>query len=130
MLISQNEYGCTDTAIRNITIRSEHTVWAPTAFTPNGDGINDCFRVCGIGINRHTFDIKIYNRWGELVFASDNFDPEADCSSCGAGAWDGTKGSRNAGDKYLPNGIYYWNVRFTDLDQIGHEQQGNIQLIR
>ncbi|MDD2635817.1 MAG: PKD domain-containing protein, partial [Bacteroidales bacterium] len=130
MLVSLNEYECSDTAIRNITIRAENTVWAPTAFTPNGDGINDCFRVCGKGINRHTFDLKIYNRWGELVFMTEEYDENVDCSSCGSGAWDGTDGSYNAGDKYLPNGTYYWYARFTDLDAIGHEYQGNIQLIR
>ncbi|MDD4148413.1 MAG: choice-of-anchor L domain-containing protein [Bacteroidales bacterium] len=130
ILVSQNEYGCTDTAKRSVFVRTEHTIYAPTAFTPNGDGINDCFRLCGSGINKNTFFMKIYDRWGELVYSTEKYVPDADCSSCGEGSWDGTKGSHNAGDKYLPNGIYYWYAGYIDSEQIGHEHRGNIQLVR
>lgn len=130
MLVSENEYGCSDTATRTVLIKSEYTLWAPTAFSPNGDGINDCFTICGVGIDHHTFNMLIYNRWGELVFSTDEYDPDKDCSSCGKGSWDGTQGSRVAGDKYMPNGIYYWYATFSDNEGIGHEHQGNIQLIR
>jgi gliding motility-associated-like protein len=130
MLVSENEYGCTDTAQRTILIRAEYTVWAPTAFTPNGDGINDCFRLCGNGIDYNTFTMIIYNRWGELVYSTEEYDKDTDCATCGKGSWDGTDGSHMAGDKYFPNGIYYWYANFNDFDGIGHEQQGAIQLIR
>ncbi len=130
MLVSENEYGCTDTVRRNVLIQEEYTVWAPTAFTPNGDGINDCFRLCGNGIDHHTFNMLIYNRWGELVFSTDKYNKDFDCKTCGDGSWDGTKGSHLAGDKYLPNGIYYWYAKFLDNDGIGHDSQGVIQLIR
>lgn len=130
MLICENEYGCQDTSMRSILIREEYTIYAPTAFSPNGDGINDCFRLCGNGIDKHSFKIIIYNRWGELVYTTEEYDPEYDCKSCGDGAWDGTTGSRVLGDKYLSNGMYYWYATFKDYDGIGHEHQGNIQLIR
>lgn len=130
MLVSENEYGCSDTAIRTIMIREDYTLYAPTAFTPNGDGVNDCFRICGNGIDHNTFVLHIYNRWGELVYATDKYDPDEGCDGCGEGSWDGTKGSRIKGDTYLPNGIYYWFVRFTDYDSIGHEYNGNVQLVR
>jgi gliding motility-associated-like protein len=130
MLVSENEYGCTDTAIRIVLVKEQYTIYAAEAFTPNGDGRNDCFRICGNGINPHTFIMTIYNRWGELVYSTDKFDGDVACDSCGEGAWDGTRGSRMKGDKYLPNGVYYWYVRFTDYDSIGHEFNGNIQLIR
>ena len=130
MLVSQNEYGCTDTAIRSIMIREDYTLYAPTAFTPNGDGVNDCFRICGNGIDKNTFVLNIYDRWGELVYTTEKFDPDESCDSCEEGAWDGTRGSRTKGDIYLPNGIYYWYARFTDYDSIGHEYNGNVQLLR
>jgi len=130
MLVSENEYGCTDTVRRNVLIREEYTIWAPTAFTPNGDGVNDCFRLCGNGIDYHTFNMLIYNRWGELVYSTDKYARDVECSSCGDGSWDGTKGSRMAGDEYYPNGIYYWYATFSDTDGIGHEHQGFIQLVR
>jgi gliding motility-associated-like protein len=130
MLVSENEYGCTDTSMREVLIREEYTLYAPQAFTPNGDGKNDCFRICGNGINTYTFTLKVYNRWGELVYATEEFDGDVACDTCGEGAWDGTKGSRMKGDEYLPNGVYYWIVKFTDYDSIGHEHSGDIQLIR
>lgn len=130
MLVSENEYGCTDTAMRTVLIRDDYTLYAPTAFTPNGDGKNDCFRICGNGIDPYSFSMVIYNRWGELVYSSDEFNPEVGCDTCGEGAWDGTDGSRMKGDKYLPNGVYYWYARFTDFNNIGYEHNGVIQLIR
>jgi gliding motility-associated-like protein len=130
MLVSENEFNCTDTAIRTILIKDEFSIYAPTAFTPNGDGVNDCFRICGNGIDKNSFLLKIYNRWGELMFTTEEFDPDAACDTCGKGAWDGTKGNREKGDKYLPNGVYYWYLWFKDYDSIGHEFSGNVQLIR
>jgi gliding motility-associated-like protein len=49
-------------------------VFIPTAFTPNGDGINDVLRVYGPHIER--LNLEIYNRWGELVFETDDVDGE------------------------------------------------------
>lgn len=130
ILIAENEFECTDTAIRTILIHDEYAIYAPSAFTPNGDGVNDCFRICGNGIDSNSFLLKIYDRWGELIFSTEDYDASANCDSCGKGAWDGTKGSRIKGDKYLPNGVYYWYLWFKDYDSIGHEYSGNIQLIR
>jgi gliding motility-associated-like protein len=130
MLIVENENGCTDTAIRSITIREEYTLYAPEAFTPNGDGKNDCFRICGNGIDPYNFSLVIYNRWGELVFSTNLFDKEAACDACTEGSWDGTKGSRLKGDDYLPTGAYYWYVTFSDYNSIGYKDSGMINLLR
>ena len=46
------------------------SVFIPDAFTPNGDGINDVFGVKGEGIQN--FTLRIFNRWGEEVFSSNN----------------------------------------------------------
>lgn len=130
MLVTENEFNCADTAKRIILIKDEFSIYAPTAFTPNGDGINDCFRICGNGIDKNEFLLKIYDRWGELIFTTEEYDPDAYCDACGKGAWDGTRGHRDKGDKYFPNGIYYWYLWFKDYDSIGHEFSGHIQLIR
>ncbi|MBE0647198.1 MAG: gliding motility-associated C-terminal domain-containing protein [Bacteroidales bacterium] len=53
--------------------------YIPTAFSPNGDGLNDIFRVVGLYRNIN-FIMYIYNRWGQLVFQSDDIDQ----------GWDGT----------------------------------------
>jgi len=54
------------------------TFYIPSAFTPNGDGINDAFGVKARNITE--FNLRIFNRWGELVFESDDINTY----------WDGT----------------------------------------
>jgi len=66
----------------------------PNAITPNGDGNNDEFRPfvdTWNGVNRH--HIMVFNRWGEKVWESDNFEQ----------GWDG---KRNG--SYVADGTYYW----------------------
>jgi len=67
-----NEFGCTDTA--HFRLKSEPSIsfYVPNAFTPNGDGSNDEFRAYGLNIQQ--FRMEIYNRWGELVFESNNIE--------------------------------------------------------
>ncbi len=75
-LITFNQF-CSDTLIKSIYISPLFEIYFPNIFTPNGDGINDCFQPKGIGIN--SYEIVIYNRWGQLVFES------KDINNC----WDG-----------------------------------------
>lgn len=64
-------------------------LWFPTAFTPNGDGVNDFFRPKGISISR--FHLEIFNRWGQLLFQTDDIERGWDGSSngvlCPAGSY-------------------------------------------
>jgi gliding motility-associated-like protein len=70
----------------------------PTAFTPNGDGINDVFKMIGIYRNIN-FKLYVYDRWGQMVFQSANMDE----------GWDGTyRGSKCSA------GTYSW-VAFIDF---------------
>jgi gliding motility-associated-like protein len=65
-------------------------LWFPNSFTPNGDGLNDTFHPKGEGVEK--FSIRIYNRWGEMIFVSNTLEP----------GWDGTcKGSPCAEDTYI-----------------------------
>lgn len=66
----------------------------PNAFSPNGDGVNDVFRVNGLYKNI-IFSMMIYDRWGQLVFQSDDVDI----------AWDGTYGGQ-----VCPPESYVWVV--------------------
>ncbi|MFN4121714.1 MAG: choice-of-anchor L domain-containing protein [Flavobacteriales bacterium] len=67
-----NEFGCTDTAQLRLKSDPEISFYVPNAFTPNGDGYNDIFRAFGINIQQ--FRMEIYNRWGELVFESNDIE--------------------------------------------------------
>lgn len=76
-LYSVNLLGCKDSVTRIVNIRNEQ-LFFPTAFTPNGDGLNDTFKPGGIGMK--TYHLTIYNRWGQKIFETDNIEE----------GWDGT----------------------------------------
>jgi len=131
ILVAQSDHYCTDTTSRFITVYNQFSFYAPTSFTPNGDGLNDCFRICGNGITNNNFLLTVYDRWGELVFRTTRFDPSASCDACSDGAWDGTDmGSKRKGDKVLENGIYQWYCQFEDVYGISHREQGTVNMVR
>lgn len=53
-----------------VTIIPAMTFYIPNTFTPNGDGLNDTFGVSGEAIN--DFSMKIFNRWGKLIYETTN----------------------------------------------------------
>ncbi|WP_162303930.1 gliding motility-associated C-terminal domain-containing protein [Paracnuella aquatica] len=86
----------------------------PTAFTPNGDGLNDLFRVKHPQFIK-TFNMEVYNRWGQVVYKTNN----------AAGGWNGR--FRNMDQ---PNGNYIWMITMTDLDGKKSSYQGEVMLLR
>ena len=107
----------TDSITRTvIIIDCSMVLFIPNAFTPNGDNVNDEFMARGENIS--DFLLIIYDRWGEKVFESTNFDE----------GWDGTfKG------KPLSSAVFAYYLKATFLDLSGEreiEQTGNITLLR
>jgi gliding motility-associated-like protein len=94
-----------------IIYRSE--VHFPNAFTPNGDGLNDTFTFKGRFIQSGT--IKIFSRWGELIYVTSELDQ----------GWDGTINGQQA-----PVGTYIYSAQLTDDSGIQFEKRGQIVLIR
>jgi gliding motility-associated-like protein len=91
----------------------------PNAFSPNGDGLNDYFGVNGLYKNVK-FSMIVYDRWGRLVFSSDNFDKR----------WDGTYGNQRC-----PPDSYVWvvNIAFLGSDIITKGDvvfKGTVTLVR
>ncbi len=131
MLVAESENYCRDTTTRNLIIQNDFAFYAPTSFTPNGDGVNDCFRICGNGITQNEYRLVIYDRWGALVYNSTIYDPSATCETCGDGAWDGSDmGNKSKGDAVCENGLYQWFCTFQDWNGVVHNKQGTIMLIR
>lgn len=127
MLVAQSEHECVDTVYKRVKIHDVLTFYAPTAFTPNGDGSNDYFYIFGHGIIRDKFDMTIHDRYGNVVFETNIFDSENPLNM----AWDGTfKGSLANGDKPLENGVYTWHCKFVDFSGKSHEMSGVVTLIR
>jgi gliding motility-associated-like protein len=60
-----------DSITVNVTTAGKATFEVPNAFTPNGDGLNDCFGIRRWG-NVSVEEFSIYNRWGELIFTTRN----------------------------------------------------------
>ena len=85
----------------------------PNAFSPNGDGLNDIFRVVPSGI-AYTEWFKIYNRGGELVFQTNKW----------LAGWDGTKNG-----KLQPDGTYVWIVKGMDKNGKVIIRKGTVMLI-
>ncbi|MFD2433234.1 gliding motility-associated C-terminal domain-containing protein [Mesonia maritima] len=77
----------------------------PEGFSPNGDGVNDTFEISGLYDIFENFNLKIYSRYGNLIYEANNNIP----------AWDGTsnKGIGNQG-KPLPTGTYYYILDLND----------------
>ena len=116
-LIVKTEHNCVDTSYDKIFIRDEYTFYAPTAFTPDGDGINDYWFVVGHGISNKNFKLFVFDRWGEIIWQTTNqYDK-----------WDGTVKSKN---KIAPTGEYTWKVHYLDNDDLEHSKAGSFMLIR
>ena len=99
MLGASNSYDCAIDSVQFDISVSESMLTVPNVFTPNGDGHNDEFRVVYRSIKE--FHIWVYNRWGKLVYKSD--DP--------AKGWDGNIGGRPAAE-----GAYYYVIRALGTD--------------
>ena len=89
------------------------SVYAPSAFTPNGDGMNDNFKAEGVGIQ--SFKMVIFNREGQIVFESSNIDD----------AWDGTY--RNA---IQQSQVFFYRIQYVDAKGNTQNKQGQVTLIR
>ncbi len=96
-----------------ITIIKPNNIYYPTAFTPDGNGQNDQFTVRGQFIV--SYQLQIFNRWGEMIFASDN--PDA--------AWDGTLNG-----KPVDEGTYIFNLDAVDLSGREIKKNGSFLLLR
>ena len=110
-----NEFGCANTAEGQVSV-SGSVFYAPTAFTPDGDGLNDVWLPVVRGVSEYA--LRITNRWGQLVF--ETTDPDE--------PWLGQMGSE--GQHYVPNGMYLYRATYTD--QIGYPRmaEGHLHVAR
>jgi gliding motility-associated-like protein len=93
VLIANNEYNCPDTTFNDVYVQSDPNIYLPDAFSPNGDGVNDGYKL--FFDRAPTFyHVEIYDRWGHRVFES--FDYEE--------AWNGTYFNR--GKEPIKSDVY------------------------
>ncbi len=107
--------GCLDSITKTIALITENTFFAPDAFTPNGDGLNDIFIPVGSWDRISGYALRVWNRWGETVFTT-NDQTEG---------WDGRFKEADA-----PGGGYLWDAQFTDAQGEVFRYKGGVVLLR
>ncbi len=112
-LVTTSANGCENTTEKEVLIHPDFAVYAPNAFTPNDDGLNDVFEVKGLGIKH--FQLQIYSRWGELIYESDNLEEQ----------WDGTFN----GNK-VPAGTYVYKINYTSMIDKDYDLEGTVTVMR
>ncbi|MFN7911119.1 MAG: PKD domain-containing protein [Bacteroidota bacterium] len=114
-LAVRNTWGCKDTVNRVIEIGPDYTFYIPNAFTPNGDGVNDTFTATGIGIEK--FTLRIFDRWGELIYMTSDINE----------GWDGKVKGKYPEDKM---DVYQWKVNVTDKRGKERQLTGHVTLLK
>ena len=105
--------GCIDMIRTNVLINPIFTFYIPNSFTPDGDGINDEFFGKGIGIKE--YNMYVYDRWGEEIFYSNEYDWH----------WNGTfKG------KQVEQGVYVYRFHIIDWQNHSHNYTDGVTLHR
>lgn len=110
-------FGCTDIICRNLTVIDEFQMYVPTAFTPTDDGRNEVFKPVVHGYRGDKYSFKIFDRWGNKIFETDDYDEP----------W---IGNVNGGNYYAQEDVYVWLVLVTDKQGTEHKAQGHVTLIR
>ena len=96
-----------------LTVILDGALYVPNTFTPNGDGVNDFFTIKGKEIK--TFNLLIFNRWGQLIFESDSMNYQ----------WDGTHHGRQ-----VLIDTYVWKIEYEDNQQKFEKLIGHVNVIR
>jgi len=114
--IGINQDGCTDTIASDVIIAPQATRYVPNTFNPNGDGKNDFFLAYGDFIDE--FHMMIFDRWGNLIFESNDIQK----------GWDG---KANGGSELAQIDTYVWKISFTEKYS-GHYHRiiGHVNLIK
>jgi len=113
-ITTTNSYGCTTATTATVQVQIESTFYIPNTFTPNSDGLNETFKPLTTHI--HNFKMDIFDRWGLLIFESDNTEQ----------GWDGTyKGGKCQED------VYVYKIEYVDdPTNHSHTKAGQVNLIR
>ncbi|MBL4657506.1 MAG: gliding motility-associated C-terminal domain-containing protein, partial [Flavobacteriales bacterium] len=122
MLVVFTSDGCRDTIWHDVRLIGDYIIFAPNAFTPDGDGDNDYFFPKGIGVLGSTFELYIFDRWGDLIATVTG--EWSDDISIG---WDG---HANQGVEEAQMDVYIWLIRTGDILGGEHEYIGHVTLLR
>ncbi len=112
-LIAFNGVNCLDEYETNLEVVP---FFVPNAFTPNNDGKNDVFFDGTPVMNVSSYDMLVFNRWGQLIYSTDSF----------FRPWDG----ENRDGSLAPEGLYTYLIKITSIKGKYYEYAGTFSLIR
>lgn len=114
ILMAYNFHQCVNRDTLCVTVTHDWAIYVPNAFTPvRADNINDVFIPVGYGLK--SIELFIFDRWGELIFKSDEDHK----------GWDGKyKGS------YCKSDVYVYQINYTTMDNIEGTKTGHVSIIR
>lgn len=110
----ENEYGCRDQLKTEIKI-SDHLIYIPNSFTPDGDGLNDIFVPVTTGVIQ--LEMHIFDRWGKEIFGNEHAES----------GWNGSSRNENY---FAEPGVYQYMIRVTDNLGWNFDYKGSIRLLR
>lgn len=116
MVVVKNEFGCSDSTFKIVTVEEDVNVFIPNTFSPNDDNINDVFNIKGLGLKSEGFYMEVFDRWGTLLFATKDINK----------GWDGTVKGLKA-----PEGVYIYKVKVVGGNGVGKKEfKGHITLLK
>jgi len=103
-----------------VEVKNDFNVFIPNSFTPNFDGLNDYFLpvFSAYGLNPSTFEMEIYDRWGAIVFKSNDHTK----------GWDGS--INELGGLIVKQDTYTYRIRYRDLEARSYTKFGVVILLR
>lgn len=107
-----DQYGCKNTDVKCVEVKKEFSLFMPNSFTPNEDDLNDTYMIAGIGIEE--FEMIIYDRWGNLIYKTNDMTK----------GWNGKHHGLACS-----NGIYICQVTVKSFEQKTETKYQNITLI-
>jgi gliding motility-associated-like protein len=116
LLVTTSDFGCIDSLELDVIVLPELIIYAPNSFTPDNDEHNQQWGIYIEGIDITEFNLLIFNRWGEIIWESN--DPKA--------SWDGTFNG-----KVVTEGTYNWTIQAKDMINDGkYNFSGYINVIK
>ncbi len=112
-----DDFGCMDSMSMVIIVQDVFTLYIPNVFSPNGDGINDYFMPQGMGVGTEDYHLRIFDRWGQMVFYTTS--PNV--------YWDGNINDVEREKK--PIAVYTYVLDFKDRAGLPHQKYGVITAI-
>ncbi len=108
--------GCSATVTKPIIINEDYAIYVPNAFSPNDDGRNEIFKPVGEGIK--DYKLYIFDRWGSLIFYSEDLDK----------GWDGRYQAK--GPDVVLQDVYVWKIELKNFQNTSKNLTGTVTLLK